>query len=489
MQTSTSRWYFAASVLLTSALMAEVAVSGDHAAPAFDPTERLPAGSATYQGKLSKKALMHPAPNISFEDRMDFNLGNSLFEKLWVSSPSSTTASDGLGPLYNARSCARCHARVGRGHAPDPTVQNDSRTSMLMRLSIPAQTPQQKRLLAGFQAGVIDEPMYGSQLQDLSVQGLPAEGQWHVTYTPHEVVYPDGRKVVLRKPSYRVDQLAYGDLHPDVMLSPRVAQPMIGLGLLAAIETDDILTYEDELDRNHDGISGRANRVWNQTQGQIEIGRFGWKAGHPTLLQQNNSAFLADIGISTTTYPYGQGECTHRQEGCLALPNGNSEHLDSVEASAEMARLVTFYVGNLAVPAARNVSSPAYKAGREAFYMVGCQSCHRPSYLTSTNAPKPQAQQRIWPYTDLLLHDMGEGLADNRPEFLANGREWRTAPLWGVGLTELVNGHNQLLHDGRARSVEEAILWHGGEAEAVKQRFMQLPKTQRENLIRFVESL
>lgn len=472
-------------------LFAAVAVSittGQFFVSQASAIERLP------EPTLSSASFSKPSANLTSDELMSFTLGSSLFSKIWVSSPSSTTASDGLGPLYNARSCQSCHVRNGRGK---PTKANDSEAlavSMIMRLSIPAQSRRQQEMLIAGQISVIPEPTYGTQLQDFSVQGLAAEGRVKVRYQEIPVLFPsDGNttsnSVSLRKPEYYIEQLNYGPMHPDTQISPRVAPPMIGLGLLASIKESDILANEDPDDRNNDGISGRANRVWDIQKQQTRIGRFGWKAGNPTLQQQNNAALHADIGISSPMFPQGYGECTTWQTRCQEQPNGNSAHLDNAEASTQMVDLIEFYTRNLAVPAKRNTSTPAVVNGQKTFADIGCQDCHTARYITDSDVPPAQSNQIIWPYTDLLLHDMGDGLADNRDEFLATGREWRTPPLWGIGLTQAVSGDTQFLHDGRARNLLEAILWHGGEAQPSKTRFMQLQQTDRNNLITFLESL
>ena len=448
------------------------------------------------QPSVSKHIFSLPQANLTQEERLSFVLGKSLFEKIWVSSPSSTTASDGLGPLYNARSCQSCHIRNGRGRPTSTHKPGKMAASMMIRLSIPAQTEQHKADLAAGLIGVVPEPTYGTQLQDFSVQGLLGEGKATIRYDEIPVTLSTGASssteqsvISLRAPKYAIEQLNYGPLPRDIQMSPRIAPQMIGLGLLAAISEADILAKEDPNDIDGDGISGQANRVWNVQQQQTSLGRFGWKAGNPTLLQQNNAALHSDIGISSPMFPLGAGECTAQQADCQSFPNGNSPHLDNAEASAQMVALIEFYTRNLAVPTRRDSHTPAVLNGQKTFEQIGCQSCHTPRYETPSNAPAAQANQIIWPYTDLLLHDMGEGLADHRPEFQASGREWRTPPLWGVGLTKAVSQHTQFLHDGRARNLYEAILWHGGEAQTSKVSFMQLPPQDRNNLITFLESL
>lgn len=462
-------------------------------APASDFTrperfELLPGGAATSQQPVNANAFSHSSANMSFERELDFKIGNGLFRRLWVTAPSSTTSADGLGPLFNARSCQRCHLKDGRGHPP--ASPDDSAVSMFLRLSIPPQNEADRALLESSRVGVIPEPTYGGQLQDLAVPGLKAEGRMTIRYEEEPVTLADGTVVRLQRPVYGIADLGYGPLHPEVMLSPRVAPPMIGLGLLEAIYEADIESYADPDDSDSDGISGRVNRVWDAQHERLALGRFGWKAGQPSLLQQSIHAINGDIGISTPGMPSPAGDCTERQPECLAAPDGNSEQHDGLEASAEMLELITFYSRNLAVPARRNLDDPQVLAGKRVFYESGCIGCHRPKYVTRRDSiGEEQSFQLIWPYSDLLLHDMGEGLADHRPEAGADGREWRTAPLWGIGLTEAVNGHTRFLHDGRARGLLEAILWHGGEAEAAKQRVVALPTEQREALLAFLRSL
>ncbi len=452
------------------------------------PGEAMPGGSASHRKAHNRRAFSHPNGNMPFEQRLDFRVGNGIFKKIWVSSPSSTTANDGLGPLYNARACSRCHIGNGRGHPPEDNA--DSAVSMFLRLSIPPQDEQQRQALASGRVGVIPEPTYGTQLQDAAVRGLKGEGRMRISYREIPLILSEGEQASLRAPEYRVSDLNYGPLHPQAMLSPRVTPAMIGLGLLEQIPAAAIEAAADPQDSDGDGISGRANRVWNQQTGQSDLGRFGWKAGMPNLNQQNVSAFNGDIGIATPAIPRPQGDCTAQQSQCLQMPNGNSEMHDNVEASRVMTDLLLLYTRNIAVPKRRDVAAPEVLAGKQAFYQAGCQRCHTPSFTTANNPTLPQlSQQKIWPYSDLLLHDMGEGLADNRPEFSATGREWRTPPLWGIGLTETVSGHSYYLHDGRARNLLEAILWHGGEAAASQQAVIAMPKTQRHNLIRFLESL
>lgn len=458
-------------------------------ATSFDaPTryEAMSAGAATVRVTPDANAFSLPSANISFERELDFRVGNGLFRKLWVSSPSSTLASDGLGPLFNARSCQRCHLKDGRGHPPEgPT---DTAISMFLRVSIPGGPDDVVAEIEDYIA-TRPEPTYGTQLQDLSLPGHPSEYRMQIDYEEIEVPLSGGEIASLRQPAYTAADPGYGPLHPDAMLSPRVAPQMIGLGLLEAIPAADILANADPDDADGDGISGRPNIVWSLEFDQPMLGRFGLKAGTPTVRQQSAGAFAGDIGISNPLFPDGWGECTEAQSVCRAAVHGDGDARE-FEIDAQGLDLVTFYSQNLAVPARRDVDDPEVLRGKEVFYTTGCTSCHVPSFVTHRLADQPeQSFQLIWPYTDMLLHDMGPGLADNRPEARATGREWRTPPLWGIGLTRQVSGHTYFLHDGRARSLLEAILWHGGEAQAQRDTVVSMPPPDRAALIRFLESL
>lgn len=448
--------------------------------------ETRPGGAASVPVRPDNLAFDQPSANLTDERGFDFRLGEALFDKLWVSAPSSTLASDGLGPLYNARACQSCHMRGGRGHAPD--TPEDDAISFALKFSIPGTQSEQIYEIADFIA-TRPEPNYGSQLQDFSLPGHAAEGQVAITYDRVEVALSGGEDAHLRRPTYAVADLGYGPLHPDVMISPRVAPQMIGLGLLEAIPAVDILAGADPDDKDGDGISGRANIVWSRAFQRPMLGRFGHKAGAPTLREQTAAAFATDIGISTSLAPAGHGDCTTAQPLCVMAPHGDGD-VRVFEVDDTALDLVTFYSANLAVPMRRDADAPEVLRGKEVFHDTGCASCHRPSFVTHRLPDQPaQSFQLIWPYTDMLLHDMGPALADTRAEARATGQEWRTPPLWGIGLTQRVSGHSQYLHDGRARSLLEAVLWHGGEAEPMKQRVVAMPPEDRAALIRFLESL
>lgn len=449
----------------------------DPTPPPAEPGEALSGGSSTVL-QSDHNAFSLPSANLSPSRRLDFSVGNSFFRNPWVIAPATTTARDGLGPLFNTNACQNCHIKDGRGHPP--TADAQSAVSMLVRLSIPAGRADQASLL---HAGIVPEPVYGGQLQDMAIPGSAPEGKVRIDYRSLPMHFADGTQVQLRQPTLQISQLAYGPLHPDTQLSARIAPPMIGLGLLEAISDASILANADPDDANGDGISGRANQVWDDALGTTVLGRFGWKAGQPTLNQQNAHAFAGDMGLTSNLLP--RDDCTPSQTACRQAVNGGQP-----EVSDEVLALVLFYSRNLAVPARRQVDDLQVRQGKQLFNQAGCSSCHRPSFTTRSDAAEPElANQLIRPYSDLLLHDMGEGLADNRPEFLASGREWRTAPLWGLGLTETVNGHSQLLHDGRARNLLEAILWHGGEAETARQQVLAFDAEQRAALLAFLHSL
>ncbi|MBA5775881.1 c-type cytochrome [Stappia sp. F7233] len=454
------------------------------AAEAF---ERMSAGAATSQKYVNANAFSQPSANLSFEEQQKFAVGNGLFRKLWVSAPSSTQASDGLGPLFNARSCQGCHLKDGRGHPPR---EGEEAVALFLRLSVPPRTEEERKALADGQILSLPEPTYGGQFQTFAVPGLKAEGRLAVDYEEIETAFADGTTVSLRKPAYRMTDLAYGPMAADVLTSPRVAPQMIGLGLIQAIHPGDILAQADPEDADGDGISGRVSWVSDPATGEKAIGRYGWKASTPSVRAQSAGAFAGDIGLSTPDVPHNYGDCTKAQSACFAMANGEQEHLGVSEAPDPVMDLVDFYSRNLAVPARRDFDDPQVLAGKAVFNDLGCASCHRPKYVTSRKADIAAHRfQLIWPYTDLLLHDMGEGLSDHRPVGSASGAEWRTPPLWGIGLTEIVSGQESYLHDGRARTLEEAILWHGGEAEGARAGYAALAEEDRKSLIRFLRSL
>ncbi|WP_434456690.1 c-type cytochrome [Stutzerimonas urumqiensis] len=466
---------------LPLAVFLAISLSGcDETDPRFlkaEPGEALSGGDTTVR-QQDHNAFSLPSANLPPLRRLDFSVGNSFFRNPWVIAPATTTARDGIGPLMNTNACQNCHIKDGRGHPPGPDAA--SSVSMLVRVSIPADEQHQAMLE---RLGNVPEPVYGGQLQDMANPGVEPEVRIRVDYRPVEVELDDGTPITLRDPELKLDQLAYGPLHPQAQLSARVAPPMIGLGLLEAIPEAAILANADPDDQDGDGISGRANRVWNTRTQSTDLGRFGWKAGVPALEQQNAQAFASDMGLTSALATLD--DCTEAQLACRAAAHGGTP-----EVSDKLLDAVTFYTRNLGVPARRNVDDAEVLRGKSLFHQAGCAKCHVPTFTTAAEGVEPElANQTIRPYTDLLLHDMGEGLADHRPEFIANGREWRTPSLWGIGLTEAVSGHTQFLHDGRARNLLEAILWHGGEAEQAREAVMAFDRDERAALLAFLESL
>lgn len=417
------------------------------------------------------RAFTFPIANLDRGDQRAFFFGNRLFNTNWTRAPGSVEIFDGLGPVFNRVSCSGCHLLDGRGRTPE--TEGAPMLSMLVRLSVPGTSST---------GGPRPHPTYGDQLNDRSILGVPAEGRAVITYTEDPGRYADGEAYSLRTPSYRFEDLAFGPLGDDIMISPRVAPSVIGLGLLEAVPEETILALADPDDADGDGISGRPNFPWDAIAGNSALGRFGWKANTPSLRQQNARAANGDIGITTSLFPVDN--CTSTQETC-----GTAAIHQGPEMSDRFLDRLTLYTRVLAVPDRRQALDPAIIEGEALFRAVGCASCHMPTLVTGDHPVAALAEQRIHPFTDLLLHDMGNGLADGRPDFLADGREWRTPPLWGIGLVETVNGHTEFLHDGRARNLAEAILWHGGEADAARAAFTAMPRTEREALLAFLASL
>ena len=446
-----------------------------------EPFETKSGGAATVRAMATADAFSQLSANMAFDRQMDFSLGNSLFRKTWIAAPASTKASDGLGPFSNARACQDCHLKDGRGHVPDA---GEAAVGLFLRLSVaggvaPMGIPDYLPTLP--------HAVLGGQLQNFAAPGLRAEGRMGLSYSDLPVTLGDGTVVTLRKPAYSVEAEGAG----DVMMSPRLAPQMIGLGLLEAVPAADILARADEADADGDGISGRANIVWSDEYQTPMLGRFGWKAGMPTIREQSAAAFAGDMGLSTSLHPDPYGDCSAAQTECRAAAVGQEAGVrDGLEVDSAAFDLVAYYSRNLAVPERRKVGDPQVLQGKALFHGMACASCHTPKFVTNRLDGQPeQSFQLIWPYSDLLLHDMGEGLADGRPEARATGREWRTAPLWGIGLTDQVTGRTEFLHDGRARNLTEAILWHGGEALPARDAFAGSPEPERDALIAYLESL
>jgi len=463
-----------------------------NAVPEISKTELYPGGL----GSVSIRpfaSFMLPSSNIEIEKKPYFYAGKALANQPWIKAPTITDARDGLGPLYNARSCLTCHDNGGRGR-----MQDKSYTGLahhVLRLSIPGNN----EIL-----GVNPEPTYGSQLQSQSValsfqlrnlenvsslqtdQDIPVEGEVQVEWLTSIFTYPEGEQITLRKPNVTLLNPAYGPLHPEARTSLRNAPPIHGMGLLQLIAQKDINKLADPDDIDNNGVSGRINLSWDFETGKPSPGRFGLKANVANLRIQVASALHGDMGIVSSIFP--NQPCSEAQLACRQAIHGTD--VDGVEISESLLKLMVDFNMSMAVPKRRKPNHPLVLEGREHFYRANCEACHQPSFVTTDDPQYPHlSSQTIWPYSDLLLHDMGKGLADGRSDYLASGSEWRTAPLWGVGLSEAVNGSRNFLHDGRARSIEEAILWHSGEGEKAKQRFVELQQSERRALIAYVKSL
>lgn len=430
--------------------------------------QRAAGGLATSQGD-EKRILATRISGLTEAQQRKALRGEAFFNSSFEPTPFESDLRDGLGPLFNAANCRSCHNSLGRGrpHFGDNVVS----ISLVLQLSAP-----------GVDGQWGPDPNYGVNFNPLSIPGVPPEGTVVVTHEPITGKYADGTEWTLLKPVYELRDLGYGALHPEVAISPRLAQPIIGMGLLDAVAEADILSRADPDDANQDGISGRPNLL-RGPDGEIVLGRFGWKANQIDLRAQTAAALFAEIGITTTDHP--NQNCTESQSECLAAPHGGDPELSDADLEA-----IVFFQQTLAVPPRRNLDSPKVIRGAEMFLHARCGSCHTPSMKTGDVPGLPQlSNQRIYPFSDLLLHDMGPQLADGRPDGEASGSEWRTAPLWGLGRSAEIAGEAFYLHDGRARSIEESILWHGGEAAQSQAIFVGLNREDREALLAFLESL
>lgn len=427
--------------------------------------ERKMAGGATTVITNSSNAYSFPANNLSPEELALHLEGDLIFESVFVSAPNNVN--EGLGPIFNNSSCISCHPRDGRAAIPtDLSV----RSGFFLRVSLPG---------VATNGGPVPVPDFGLQIQNHALFGYQPEAVFDVSYEYFHETLADGTNVEMRRPTYYLRQ-PYKPLPSNILISPRVGTPMFGLGLLELIPEQHILANADEHDTDGDGISGRPNWVYDAVSQQTKLGRFGWKANTATLLEQCAGAFVHDMGVTNPLFPIETG---------AGQSSGNDGRSDDPEIDDETLNAVTFYAQSLAVPASRFYDDREVRRGAKLFEQLQCAKCHIPKQMTGYSPVAALSYQTIYPYTDMLLHDMGEGLADHRPDFLANGREWKTRPLWGIGFQQLVNGHTQFLHDGRARNLTEAILWHGGEAQSSKEAFTKLSKNEREALLRFLNSL
>lgn len=429
-------------------------------------SSEIKAGGTTTVFDNSSQAFSTPAPNLTDVELQKHTRGDKNFESIFVTPPA--VVHGGLGPLFDDNSCASCHVNDGGGK---PFLDNGQISSVLIRVSSNAtEQPGAPIPVDGF----------GTQIQHKAVTGVQPEAEVTVHYDIINDTLTDGTIVKLHKPTYQLNN-SYKPVPPGTRLSVRTAPPVFGVGLLEAIPESDILKNADPDDQDGDGISGKPNYVPNDSTGTMELGRFGWKANEPTVLQQTAIAYNQDMGITSPYYP---------KENIDDNPQAEDGLNDDPEISWQILDETAFYAMTLGVPSRRNTDNPMVRLGKKIFLDAKCESCHTPKHITATDFPvQALRNQTIYPYTDLLLHDMGEGLADHRSDYQADGKEWRTAPLWGIGLSETVNGPLHLLHDGRARSLLEAILWHGGEAKTSKEYVEKLDKKQRDALIDFLRSL
>lgn len=425
--------------------------------------------AAPAEPAIDRETLTRPLPDLSADDTERFLRGRGLFRQSWVIAPARDHEVDGLGPLYNRLACISCHAKNGRGGAP--SRPDERMQSMLVRLSVPGRKPGETPRA---------HPVYGDQLNEEGIPGIPGEGRVQIRWRTHTVRLADGTCVELREPRTTFVELAYGKLGP-VLTSLRVSPHVAGLGLLDAVPASTLEAMAAEA--QPDGIRGSVNRVADRRTGALAVGRFGLKSNMPNLRQQIAGAFVGDMSITSELFP--DENCTPAQTACRRAPHGGKPELSAAQLDD-----ITFYVAHLAPPPRRNDTAPEVVRGAAAFAGFGCAACHRPT-LSSGDSPQypALAHREFAPYTDLLLHDMGPRLADGRPDHLAGGRQWRTAPLWGLGALAAINEDVGFLHDGRARNIEEAILWHGGEAEKARQRYAGAPAERRRALIAFLRSL
>ncbi|MGQ0639837.1 MAG: di-heme oxidoreductase family protein [Gemmatimonadaceae bacterium] len=429
------------------------------------PETALSAGSATVFD-VTGRAFEQPIPTLAGPRLALHELGDSLFSLGFLDAATGAAPNVGLGPLFNNTSCFACHEQNGRGQPP---LAPRAYRGMLFRLSVPPIFVDDPPRPA---------PGFGGQLQNRAIVGFTPEGTVDITYERVPGQFADGTAYELQRPVYRL-VATYISPPPNVQISPRIAPQIVGLGLLEAVRDAEILRRADEHDRDGDGISGKVNVVSGGLTTGRQLGRFGHKASTASLLIQAATAYNEDVGVTSPFLPTENCALQHPICGNHA-PDVTRDHVETV----------AFYTRTLGVPARRDVQDAQVRHGATLFAQAQCSACHTPTLKTAATGVEPEvANLTIHPYSDLLLHDMGPELADGRPDFRASGSEWRTPPLWGIGLSAFVTGHTRFLHDGRARSLEEAILWHGGEAAAARAFYRGLSKSEREALLRFLGSL
>jgi CxxC motif-containing protein (DUF1111 family) len=463
-------------LLLGLLVLAMSASAGE--TPEADPA--LSAGTFTIM-RADRSAFTEPAPVLTVKQRQLFMVGRNVFHRKWAAVV-SLNGDWGLGPTFNASQCSECHVQDGRGSPPQSA--DEQLLSLLVRISIPGRDEH---------GGPKPHPNYGDQIQNRALQGqsidfayshepIPQEADLYMDWEDEVVAFADGEQVTLRKPKLRIEHLNFGPLGPEVMTSLRLAQPIFGLGLLDAVPEETLQALVRQ--QKEQGLNGRVNTVWDASNRRPALGRYGWKANQPSLKQQVAAAAIGDLGVSSNLYP--DQNCPPIQDICRRELPGNVPEIINHELDA-----LELWLRGLAVPARRNTSDAQVRRGEIVFGEARCGACHLPEMKTARAFPPlPQlANQTFHAYTDLLLHDMGEQLADGRPDFEAGPRDWRTPPLWGLGLSATVNGSTALLHDGRARNAIEAILWHGGEAAGSREAFRNMSKADRDALVRFLDSI
>jgi CxxC motif-containing protein (DUF1111 family) len=448
------------------------------------PTQMPLAGGETTAFNRTSQGFGQPAPNLTKQELALHILGDRAFEATFVTPPAPINA--GLGPQFNNTSCVACHIRDGRG-MPE-------KGSLLVRVGLPTDRSTARKAERSASASAqsaslfqvdpksavtlteasvslgnaLPVPGLGTQIQDQAVYGVQSKANVEVGWREQSGTYGDGKPFRLRSPRLDITLPDGKPLSSGVLTSLRLPPPVFGRGLLEALPEQTVTALADPGDRNKDGISGKVNRVWDVRQQKLVLGRFGLKANNPNLLQQNAAAYVNDMGVTNPLFPEKDG----------------SHEIDRKTLDA-----ATFYTQTLGVPARTLMKDPVVRKGEKLFAQANCATCHIATLQTGDHPVKAIAHQTIHPYTDLLLHDMGKGLADGRPDFDATGQEWRTPPLWGLGLTQAVLPYSGYLHDGRAQTLEESILWHGGEAETSKEMFRQMSEGDRKALIRFLNSL
>jgi len=420
------------------------------------------------------------------------DMGKVVFNKIFSPPPGyAYTYFTGLGPIYNNNSCNACHAGGGEGNPPPGG--GDVLISMVFKIS------SGNNNTTGPTAGPIAFNGYGGQLQNNAIADIQPEGTFNIVYQPFNFEFADGSSFPGQLPIYTATNFYLGD-PVGLFYSPRVAPRLVGLGYLEVLTEEQITANQGHYpitDTTH--INGQPNYVYDYTTQSMQLGRFGWKCEAPSLKQQLCDAYKEDMGVTNSVFSvessYGQPQYTTYARVLKDSAGDPSPELPDSELYTNL-----FYIQTLAVPAFRNGSDPLVIQGDSIFNSAGaqCAQCHIPTFTTpsyfSYIDPQPETAPTllntvIHPYTDMLLHNMGPSLSDKRATFSAQGFQWRTPPLWGIGLLPIINPQGQFLHDGRAKTLTEAILWHGGEARTAQQCFVHLSAEKRTALLAFLQSL